>query len=192
MKTVVLQSSSVKNIKLKIENAIRADFKPTIAIVFSSIEHDLSELCNLHDNSIKIFGATTAGEIANDEVYESSIVVMLLDIKDDYFKILLKETNEQDVGEISKEAAIFAKKQFQNPGMLVMASGLETDGEAIVDAIMEETGKDIPLFGGLAADNLKVQDTWVFTNNKVSKKAIIFLIIDNSKIEITGLATSGW
>ncbi len=192
MKTIVLKSTSVNDVKQKIESTINSDFNPTLAIVFSSIEHDLIELCSFPENQIKIFGATTAGEIANDDVYKSSIVLMLLNIDEDYFKVLLKETIEGNAEEISKKASIYAKKRFKNPGILVMASGLNTDGETIVDTILKETGENTPLFGGLAADGLRVQDTWVFTNNKISNAGIIFLIIDNDKIEMTGLATSGW
>ena len=192
MKTIVLQSNSVNEIKQKIENAINDDFKPTLAIIFSSIKHDLTELSNLIDGKIQIFGATTAGEIANDDVYESSIVVMLLDISESYFKILLKNHTESSTEKISTEALTYAKKQFKNPGMLVMASGLDTDGETIVETIIKETGINTPLFGGLAADDLQVQNTKVFTNNKISSSGIVFLIIDNDKIEMTGLATSGW
>ena len=58
--------------------------------------------------------------------------------------------------------------------------------------ILEKTNKDIPLFGGLAADDLTIKNTWVFTNNKLCNDGIVFLIIDNDKIEMSGLATSGW
>ena len=192
MKTKVLKSNSVKEIKEKIEEIIKSDFKPTLAIIFSSKEHDLKDLCSFPESTIKIFGASTAGEIANDDVFESSIVAMLLDIKNDYFNILLKKTENSNTEEITKEASKFAKDSFVNPAMIVMASGLDTDGEIIVDTIVNETSKNIPLFGGLAADDLQVKNTWVFTNNFLCDNGIVFLIIDNDKIEITGLATSGW
>ena len=192
MKSIVLQANSVTEIKTKIKNVVNSTFKPTLAIVFSSVVHDFSELSKVTDSNIQIFGASTSGEIADDEVLESSIVIMLLDINNNYFKVLLKETKESNTKKISKEAANYAKKTFKNPAMLIVASGLETDGENIVYSVLNEAGNNIPLFGGLAADDLQVKKTSVFTNNYVSNNGIVFLIFDNDKIEAVGLATSGW
>ena len=61
---------------------------------------------------------------------------MLLNIKRDYYKILLSDNSGGSTEELSKSAASYAKKEFESPGMLVMASGLDTDGETIVNTII--------------------------------------------------------
>lgn len=48
------------------------------------------------------------------------------------------------------------------------------------------------MFGGLAGDDLKIEDTFVFDNKSVDTDAIVGIIVDRDKIEVTGMAFSGW
>ena len=78
------------------------------------------------------------------------------------------------------------------PALLVLSAGLQADGEAFVHGAIESMGVEFPLFGGLAGDDLKMQGTYAFTETEMTGLGILALAIDSSKIEVNGLAVSGW
>ncbi|MDQ6764276.1 MAG: FIST C-terminal domain-containing protein, partial [Bacteroidota bacterium] len=65
------------------------------------------------------------------------------------------------------------------------------DAEQIIKGV-KDFDKNIPLYGGLAGDDLTMKASYVFSNQYESSTGLIALIIDNDKVNIAGLATSGW
>ena len=75
MKSITLQAKSISEIKSKIDDAISADFKPTLAIIFADTSLNFEELSKIfQDNEISIFGASSGYNIEGDEIFEQSIV----------------------------------------------------------------------------------------------------------------------
>jgi hypothetical protein len=88
MKPVVFSVTSVDQIEPHLQSPRQTGLAPTLAIVFSSVVHDLTELSAIFGKSdIEVFGASASGEITNDEVHEESIAVMLLDISRDVYRL---------------------------------------------------------------------------------------------------------
>lgn len=182
-------ADSVSSLENQLQKYTAADFSPTLAFVFASISHDLDEISNLFDKyDIKLVGCTTSGEFVNEEVSDKAMSILLLDMKKENFFIHFSE--EKDTVLAAKNATLEAKETFQNPALIVFSGGISTNGDDIIKGV-SEIG-NYPLFGGLAGDDFKMQSTFVFTNNKKSDKALLFLVIDKEKVDIAGLATSGW
>lgn len=181
---------NIQDIQVKFEKATADGFAPTLAIVFCSITQDRKALVNfLSEKNVHVFGSTTAGEIMDDEVMEQTAVIMLLDMKRENFRIFHQES--ADTYNVSKELGKFAKASFQDPSVIVISSGLTIDAELIIKG-MQEYNDTIPLFGGLAGDDLTMKASFVFSNNFESSTGLIGLVIDNDKVNVKGLATSGW
>ena len=83
------------------------------------------------------------------------------------------------------------KKAFRKPAFIIASGGVRTDGEKIVEGIQEAAGKDVTLFGGLAASDLKIMYTFVFTNGIISDDGLVALILDEERISVRGYATGG-
>ena len=63
MKAKSIKGKSVEELKAALAETISADFKPTLAVVFSSVSQDLKGICDVVDaEGIAIFGCTTNGE----------------------------------------------------------------------------------------------------------------------------------
>ncbi len=175
-------------------------FKPTLAIVFMSVKQDIETVSELLDEKgIQIFGATTAGEFIDDEMEEGSIVILLLDMNPDYFRIEFLKTSPDIVFEDASKIGATGKETFANPAFIIANSGVSLDGEPIVEGIIQgfgsaaySSGKEVTIFGGKAADDLALESTFVFTNGKNEDCAIVALIIDEDKIDVRGIATCGW
>lgn len=201
MKSKTIKANSTEAISIEIEKAIADDFTPTLAIVFISVKQDFEAVSNLLETyGITIFGATTSGEFIDDgDIEEGSIVMMLLDMNPDHFKLIFIETSIQSTFEDAKKLGTIAKKTFVNPALILATGGIFIDGEQIVDGVIEGFGKSIStenneltLFGGMAGDDLLAEKPFVFTNGKSKDNAMVALLIDEDKIDVRGIASCGW
>jgi hypothetical protein len=181
---------NIDEIKSNFSQATSDGFMPTVAIVFCSIAQNRKELTDFfNEKNVDVFGSTTAGEIIDSEVMEQSTVIMLLDIKKEHYKIFHEAS--ADTFKISSNLALFAQSSFINPSVVVVSSGLTIDAEQIIKGF-HSVDKDIPLYGGLAGDDLTMKNSFVFSNDYESPTGLIALVFDNDKINVQGIATSGW
>lgn len=193
MKAKTIQGISLEEVRSKLTDACADGFLPSMAIVFCSVQQNIPKVSGLFDSlNIAVFGSSSSGEIEQDDIYDSSIVAMLMDMDTEYFDIRIEKTNDKPIKEVTEQVIAQAYNKFSNPGILVAASGLDTDGEEIVESMKNSASGSIPIFGGLAGDDLQMEKTFVFSNNKVCDKGLVSLILDTDKIQINGTATSGW
>ncbi len=190
MKSNNIYSENIDDVKSKFLNTVANDFAPTLAIVFFSAMHNRKALIDFfNEQKVDVFGATTAGEILDSEIMEHSTVIMLLDIKEAHYKIFCEAS--ADTYKISCNLAHFAKDAFTSPSIIVVSSGLTIDAEEIIKGV-KDCAAEAPLYGGLAGDDLTMKASYVFSNEYESSTGLIGLVVDNDKVNITGLATSGW
>ena len=193
MKSITFQAKSHQEIESKLQAEINNGFKPTLAIVFLSFKQDYKAISESFDKEgIAIFGATSSGEFIGSEISEGGIVVMLLNMKPEYFRIKFLETGSQSTYENAKEIGIEGKNTFSNAGYLIVSGWLTEDGEQIVAGLVEGAGNDVTIFGGMAGDDLALEGPKVFTNSQSSVNGLVALMIDEDKIDIRGIATCGW
>lgn len=200
MQAKSIKGNSTSAISAAISKSMADGFQPTLAIVFLSVKQDRTAISKLLDEKgIQIFGATTAGEFIDGDIEEGSIVMMLLDMNPDYFRLEFLETSLQTVLEDANKLGVTGKETFVNPAFIIANSGVSLDGEPIVEGIIAGFGKsplsedgEVTVFGGKAADDLALESTFVFTNIKSNDCAIVALIIDQDKVDVRGIATCGW
>lgn len=93
MKAKSIKGKTVEEIGSALNHCIADGMKPTLAVVFMPEENEVQALCELLDKKgIAIFGASSFGQFIDRDFDTDSIVVMLLDIKRDHFKIEFRET----------------------------------------------------------------------------------------------------
>ncbi|WP_178987934.1 FIST signal transduction protein [Winogradskyella schleiferi] len=193
MNAISIKGKSTSNIATQLDKVIAENFQPTLAIVFLSFKQDWNAVSEiLNKKGIAVFGATTSGEFIDGDIEEGSIVMMLLDINPDYFKLMFLETGEQSTYENAKQLGIEGKKTFANPAFIIASGWLSNEGENIIDGITEGCGSEVTIFGGMAGDDMALEGPIAFTYNKSSDKGLVGLIIDENKIEMNGIATCGW
>ena len=193
MKPTVFSVGSVDEIEVNLQGIRQNGLAPTLAIVFSSVVHNLEELRAVFGkHNIEVFGASTSGEITNDEVHEGSIAVMLLDINRDAYRLSAFDGEGKTSYQVGQSIAGWAKTIYDNPAFMVVSAGLRADGEQIVNGIIYTMERQVPLFGGLAGDDLKMQETFVFSTSQVIANGVLALIFDRNAIELRGVAASGW
>ena len=193
MKAKSIKGKSAEDIKSALGQSMTDGFKPTLAVVFLSVSQDRKAICNLLDsNGIAIFGATTSGEFINEVTEKGTVVMLLLDIKKDYFQIFFDEYPEKNYRETTRRIAEEARTKFPKPAFLISGSHLETDAEQLLFGFEDVVGKDVNVYGGMASDDYTFTEQFVFTNGKESSQGIVALALDENNILIKGKATCGW
>jgi hypothetical protein len=189
-----LKGHSAEEIRFALTECMSDGYKPTLAIVFMSYKLDIDGVCELLNmEGIQIFGATSSGEFIGSEIENESIVVMLLDINPAYFRILFLDSGNSSEYEIAKQLGKEGRATFTNAAF-VIASGWsnEMDGEEIIKGIESGFGGGATIFGGMAGDDLTLTGPKAFTYGKSSTKGLVALVIDEEKVELSGVATCGW
>lgn len=200
MKAKSIKGKSPEEISATLTEIMADGYKPTLAIVFLSVKQDREAISRLLDEKgIQIFGATTAGEFIDGEIEEGSTVMLLLDMNPAYFKLEFLETSQETAVEDATKLGITGKENFIKPAFIIANSGVSLDGEPFIEGILQGFGKpsspadgEVTIFGGKAGDDLALESTFVFTNGKSSDTALVALIIDEDKINVSGIATCGW
>jgi hypothetical protein len=182
-----------EELRAEVSKTSERSFVPTLGIVFSSITKDIAAIQSVFAAfNISLLGCTTAGEIADDQLFEESIAVLLFDLNRDYFQIIHKPYEYENVDKVAADLGEISKTAFNQPGLIVLASGLVINAEKMVDGFRSSLEDKTPIFGGIAGDDLRMKKTFVFTNEELSNRSIGCLVIDNEKVSMKGLATSGW
>lgn len=193
MKARSIKGKTTAEIKTILEANMADGFQPTLAIVFIEADNEREAIAKLlSEKNIAIFGCSTGSNFTDGEIENDTIVIMLLDVNPSFFKVVLKKSIDNSTKNTAEEIGKAAKEAFDQPAFLVVSGGLAADGDEIIDGIENVCGKGVTIFGGLAADGLKLVRTYVFTNDELTDKGLLALIFDETKISLNGMAIGGW
>ncbi len=193
MKAKSIKGKSTEEIKAALAESTADGFTPTLAICFISKSLDRTAISDLLDTSgISVFGSTTNGEFVDETPEKASAAILLLDMKKEHFQIYFEEYPDKNYREVAKNIAQKAKEKFETPAFLIGISNAAADGEEILHGFEDVAGTAVNVFGGGAGDDYVFADTFVFTNKKDSRNAIVCMALDESKVKIKGIATCGW
>lgn len=166
---------------------------PNLAIVFCSVNFDIEKVAAIFDSAgIDVAGASTAGEIVNDGVFDGIVTGLLMEISPDFYSVYAEEYEGDNPFSACKKVGALATARFEHPSIMAMSGGVTIDAEQIVYGLKAGLNGDAPIFGGLAADDLQLTQTFSFTRHGATSNGIAILAFDNDKVELKGLATSGW
>lgn len=197
MKTLSFTVNNADDIRSEMDNHLNNGFKPQLAFVFSSARQGIFEISKaLSKYEIDIVGSSSGGNIlaqdSGDIIFEDSIVITLLEINKHAYAYNIIAQDELSDLELGQKIGHWGISCFNQPNMIVIASGMSLDGQVLVEGILEAAGKDTNLFGGIAADDIRFEQNYVFNGQQVLEHGAIVLAFDKDKIEMYGMASSGW
>jgi hypothetical protein len=168
----------------------------SLILVFGSTKKDiikepLKELVDFFYSSV-IIGASTAGEIFQDELLNNSIVVAV--IKFETTKIvnisepLTKMEDSYIVG------STIGTKLLKNDlkAIFVLSDGLNVNGSQLTSGIASVISKDIVVTGGLAGDDDKFESTWIIVNGEMCDSYVSAVGLYGEHINIGHGSKGGW
>jgi len=196
MKNIIIHAYSITDLIQQISSELTKGFNPTLAFVYTSPRYNIRKLVvELNNYPFLVLGSTTVGEIFADEKHgvrekEESIACMLLDIDPSAIALRLLQVEHTKYYEVGEEVSQWAKKQFSNPAIITVTSGLDFDNDSYTQGIVSD-GVEYA-FGGAAGDDLILKDTFVFSKENFSNHGVVVLALDRDKIDIVGARAFGW
>ncbi|MDH3648080.1 MAG: FIST C-terminal domain-containing protein [Saprospiraceae bacterium] len=198
MKAKSIKGSSPAEIRTALSTSLADGFKPSLALVFISIKQNRKQVIDaLSDKGIDIIGATSSGEFINGHQSEGEIVVLLMDIQREHYCILFEDIGDRNQEDATSQLVQRAFNKFDKPAFILITTLLTSDGkfldgEGLISCIERQAGPDISMFGGMAGDDITFTGTWIFTQDQSTDYGMAALVLDEAKVELHGLALSGW
>ena len=192
-----MQAKSIKGnsppaIQVDLIESKKDGYSPTLALVFlTTIENADGIRTMLSKEGISIFGISTSEKFTEQGMQPDDIVVLLLDIPGAYFKIALKDYHTGSAYEAARHVGEIGSQAFKNPGFIISSADIKMSGEDLISGLTDTAGQQVTVMGGVAGNPIDFSGI-VFTNDASSTGGLLALIIDQDKVELGGLAVSGW
>ena len=188
--------SAVEEVLQQCTNSLAGDI-PKAGIIFAAIdfEHSLI-LQQIHQAfpGIELIGGTTDGEISSVlEFQQDSITLMLFCSDEVEIHAGVGRKVSGDPVTVTKQAVEQAKaKSTAAPKLcLTHPESLTTSGVSILNGLKLALGQHVPIFGGLAADQSRYQNTYQFFQTEVLSDSVPILLFSDTILFSHGV-TSGW
>ncbi|MBI1342033.1 MAG: hypothetical protein GC171_03755 [Terrimonas sp.] len=192
MKAKSIKGKSAAEIKKALGQSMADGYKPTLACVFLTDVEEINPVAAVLDAAaITIFGASTSDKFNEEGIDPDSIIVLLMDMNPAYFKLVLKDYNAAAVYEAASEVGTAGKNAFDHPAFIISTVDIKIPGEAMIKGLTDKAGMGVTVIGGVAGEHTQFTGT-LFTNHSKTSSGIISLILDEDKIDVKGMAVSGW
>jgi hypothetical protein len=170
---------------------------PSLGIIFSSVSLDIPLLSgSLSECPFPVAGCSSSGEILFREgstpISELSAVGVLLDPPQESFRTSLFPRGGRDPYQLGREIGGWGSREFEEPVFLVLLSGLSVNGEEIIRGIEESFPTPPKVYGGVAGDDGRFEETYVFLNGSRSPDGVVVILLDGSAFGVYNLVTGGW
>lgn len=170
---------------------------PQAGILFAAIdfEHSLIlQQINQAFPGIELIGGTTDGEISSVLEFQQDSITLMLFCSDEvqiYAGIGRKLSGDPITA--TKQAVEQAKAKSTAAPQLCLThpESLTISGVSILSGLKLALGKDVPIFGGLAADQSRYKNTYQFFQTEVLSDSVPILLFSGSILFSHGIA-SGW
>ncbi len=172
-------------------------FKNPLVLVFGNrymLEHEniYEEIKQFFPNGHIVFG-TTSGEIMNETVYESSIVLTAVDF--DKGSFLVKRKNVSDFNNNDQHLGENLMKEFPLENLkhlFLVSEGSTVNGSALINGFESRKDKTIGLSGGLCGDDDRFERTLSSYNENPKEGEIVAIGFYGASLEITSANFGGW
>ncbi len=193
VKAKSINGNNAVAIKAALDKSMAGGYKPTLAFVFLTEIKDIDEVTAVMDAAgIVIFGASTSEKFNEHGIDPTGIVVLLMDMNLDHFNIVLKDfSSAASVYEAACQVGEAGKKSFEHPAFIISTADIKTPGEEVIKGLLNKAGMGVSVIGGNAGEPVNFTGT-VFTNHSKSNAGMISLILDEDRIDVKGVAVSGW
>jgi hypothetical protein len=188
--------SAVEEILQQCTTSLTGDI-PQAGILFAAIDFEHSLILQRINEAfpgIELIGGTTDGEISSVlEFQQDSIVLMLFCSDEVEIHAGIGRQVSKDSITATKQAVEQAKAKSTNAPQLCLThpESLTTSGVSILDGLKLALGKDMPILGGLAADQSRYEKTYQFFHTEVLTDSVPILLFSGQILFSHGVA-SGW
>lgn len=178
--------------------ALRAalDNDPQLLLVFSGLgllrDGALAATLTEAFPAARVAGCSTAGEIHGAGVDSGSCVVTGIHFDDVACRVV--ESHVPELG-ASFDAGVDLGGQLQRDGLravLLFGRGVNINGSALIDGLVERIGRDIPISGGLAGDDGAFVETLTLGPSGVAADGVVAVGLYGAALRVGHGSYGGW
>ncbi|MGF1493091.1 MAG: FIST signal transduction protein [Microcoleaceae cyanobacterium] len=176
-----------------------AGISPQAGILFTAIdfEHELI-LKKIQDAfpGIALIGGTTNGEISSKLAFQQDSLTLML-FASDHIEIRagLGRSASQDPSQAAQQAIAQAKANSSSSAptklCLTFPESLTSSGVVMLEGLKRGLGEDVPIVGGMTADDYTFEKTYQFFQDQVLSDSVPVLIFSGDLLVSHGVS-SGW
>ncbi|KTD74985.1 FIST signal transduction protein [Legionella waltersii] len=178
----------------KYKHNTQLDSKQTLIVFFGSqMLKDapiIAELKQAFPQS-QIIGCSTAGEILNGEVYDESLTYVVMQFERTQFFIeTLADYREKNLVQIGQHVAdkLYNKDLVH---VFMLSSGFNMNIDDFILGFKKNSGREIPISGGVAADGENFTSNWIY-HNGFHDSGILCLGLYGDSIQVSSGCEGGW
>ena len=186
MKTTNHYYATDDEFKAFLKRAGIVDSRKLLIQVFTSIE-DVAGIRALRDNIVSLLpmatlvGTTTDGEICSGEVSTNTTVISLTQFEHTSLQATMVESSNESFinGTLIAQALV----EEETKVLICFSGGLQCNGETFLNGISSVSDK-VVVAGGLAGDNGRFDQTFVFTKDAISSNASVGVALSSNDLYI--------
>lgn len=148
--------------------------------------------------SVPFIGCSTAGEFVTDRLSNGGVAVGLLASDEIGLSLGIGEGLRANTPRAVQQLVADLKKNRKhapagasNKTIFLLSDGLAGNGEGLVDALAMEAGGAVAIAGGAAGDDATFKETYVFSNGRIAKDAVVAAELTSKKKIGVGV-NHGW
>lgn len=169
---------------------------PQLVLVFGSVnffdENGFADTLGKTFPGAAVVGCSTAGEITRLGVREMSCVITALHF--DHTAVKVAQARAATPAE-SQAAGKTLARQLEAPDLnaiLLFSKGLNINGSALIDGVLEIIDPAIPIAGGLAGDSGAFRQTFVLSPSGISDDQIVAVGLYGNRLKVSCGSFGGW
>lgn len=173
------------------------DRAPQAGIIFAGHEMDhailLDRVCDAFPD-IELIGCTTDGELSSRLGFRQDSVVLVLFGSDRIeFTTGIGQNLSSDVAGACGRAIDAARcRASQDPTICIaLPESLTASGQAVVEALDEKLGREVPVFGATSGDGYELAKTYQFHGREVYSDSVPVLLLSGPLVYSAAIE-SGW
>ncbi|MDB2392063.1 FIST C-terminal domain-containing protein [Acidimicrobiaceae bacterium] len=173
------------------------DRPPQAGMMFAGHEMDrgflLEGVCDTWPD-LALIGCTTDGELSSRLGFRQDSVVLVLFGSDRVeFTVGIGQNLSEDVaGACSRAVDAALADATQAPAIcLTLPESLTCSGQAVVEALSDKLGGDVPVFGATSGDGYELLNTYQFCGREIFQDSIPVLVLSGPLVYSAAVA-SGW
>ncbi|MEH2058821.1 MAG: FIST N-terminal domain-containing protein [Nostoc sp.] len=188
--------SAVEEVLQQCASSLAGDI-PKAGIIFAAIDFEHSLILQQIYQAfpgIELIGGTTDGEISSVLDFQQDSITLMLFCSDEVeIHAGVGRQVSADPITATKQAVEQAKAKSTAPPKLCLThpESLTTSGVSILNGLKLALGQYVPIFGGLAGDQSRYQNTYQFFQTEVLSDSVPILLF-SGRILFSHAVASGW
>lgn len=139
-----------------------------------------------------VIGCSTAGNISNNEIDDSDVVMTGSKFNKPNFKSVSTTISNMDDSFSAGRRLVEKLDRTGLQALYVLGPGLDINGSALINGIRDVVGANVTITGGLAGDGTDFKKTYTVLNGEISSNQIVGFAIYGDDVKVAYGSMGGW